>query len=42
MFLVLFIVSPVVYYLHVFNTQTNKRTDYPGKKISQIVQDSMG
>ena len=37
MFLVLFIVSPVVYYL-MSSTQTNKRTDYPGKKISQIVQ----
>ena len=36
-FLVLFIFSPIAYYL-VSSTQTNKRTDYPGKKISQIVQ----
>ena len=36
-FLFLFIFSPTVYYL-VSYIQTNKRTDYPGKKISQIVQ----
>ena len=37
MFLFLFIFSPAAYYL-ISSTQTNKRTDYPGKKISQIVQ----
>ena len=36
-FLFLFIFSPTVYYLDSY-TQTNKRTDYPGEKISQIVQ----
>ena len=36
-FLFLFIFSPTAYYL-ISSTQTNKRTDYPGKKISQIVQ----
>ena len=36
-FLILFIVSPMFYYL-TSTTQKNKRTDYPGKKISQIVQ----
>ena len=36
-FLILFIFSPTAYYL-MSSTQTNKRTDYPGKKISQIVQ----
>ena len=36
-FLFLFISSPIIYYLESY-TQTNKRTDYPGKKISQIVQ----
>ena len=36
-FLFLFIFSPAAYYL-ISSTQTNKRTDYPGKKISQIVQ----
>ena len=33
----LFVFSPTVYYLD-SHTQKNKRTDYPGKKISQIVQ----
>ena len=36
-FLLLFIISPVAYYI-TSSTQTGKRTDYPGKKISQIVQ----
>ena len=36
-FLFLFIFTPAVYYLDSY-TQTNKRTDYPGEKISQIVQ----
>ena len=36
-FLFLFIFSPGVYYL-ISSTKINKRTDYPGKKISQIVQ----
>ena len=36
-FLVIFFLSPAVYYLASI-TQTNERTDYPGKKISQIVQ----
>ena len=37
-FLVLFIFSPIVYF-YISITQTDKRTDYPGKKISQIVQE---
>ncbi len=36
-FLVLFIFSPIAYF-YISITQTDKRTDYPGKKISQIVQ----
>jgi len=36
-FLFLFIISPSVYYLVSFS-QKNTRTDYPGKKISLIVQ----
>ena len=36
-FLILFISSPVIYF-YISITQTNKRTDYPGKEISQIVQ----
>ena len=36
-FLFLFVLSPLLYYF-VSYTKTNKRTDYPGKKISQIVQ----
>ena len=36
-FLFLFIISPSVYYLVSFS-QKNARTDYPGKKISLIVQ----
>ena len=36
-FLFLFIFSPVSYFL-VSHNQNNERTDYPGKKISQIVQ----
>ena len=36
-FLILFISSPAIYF-YISVTQTNKRTDYPGKEISQIVQ----
>ena len=36
-FLILFIFSPMAYF-YISITQTDKRTDYPGKKISQIVQ----
>ena len=36
-FLILFIFSPLIY-LYISIIQTDKRTDYPGKKISQIVQ----
>ena len=36
-FLILFISSPIIY-LYISITQTNKRTDYPGKEISQIIQ----
>ena len=36
-FLILFISSPIIYF-YISITQTNKRTDYPGKEISQIVQ----
>jgi len=36
-FLILFISSPLIY-LYISITQTNKRTDYPGKEISKIVQ----
>ena len=35
--LFLFVLSPLLYYF-VSYTKTNKRTDYPGKKISQVVQ----
>ena len=37
-FLILFILSPIVYF-YISITQTDKRTDYPGRKISQIVQE---
>ena len=37
-FLILFIFSPATY-LYISMTQNDKRTDYPGKKISQIVQE---
>ena len=37
LFLILFIFSPIVYAYDSI-TQTDKRTDYPGKKISLIVQ----
>ena len=37
-FLILFIFSPMVYF-YISITQTDKRTDYPGKKISQIVHE---
>ena len=36
-FLILFISSPIIYF-YISITQTNKRTDYVGKEISQIVQ----
>jgi hypothetical protein len=36
-FLVLFIFSPILYF-YISITQTDKRTDYPGKKIARIVQ----
>jgi len=36
-FLMFFIVSPIAYF-YISKTQTDKRTDYPGKKISEIVQ----
>ena len=36
-FLILFIFSPATYF-YVSITQDDKRTDYPGKKISQVVQ----
>ena len=36
-FLFLFILSPAIY-LYVSLSEENKRTDYPGKKISQLVQ----
>ena len=37
-FLILFIFSPMAYF-YISITQADKRTDYPGKEISQIVQD---
>ena len=37
-FLILFVFSPIAYF-YISITQTDKRTDYPGKKISQIVQE---
>ena len=37
-FLILFIFFPAAYF-YISITQTDKRTDYPGKKISQIVQE---
>jgi 4-amino-4-deoxy-L-arabinose transferase-like glycosyltransferase len=36
-FLVLFVFSPVAY-LYVSISETNKRTDYPGKEIAKLVQ----
>ena len=36
-FFILFVLSPTAY-LYISLTETNKRTDYPGKKISQVVQ----
>ena len=36
-FLILFIFSPATYF-YISITQDDKRTDYPGKKISQMVQ----
>ncbi len=38
-FLILFILSPITY-LYVSISQTNKRTDYPGKEIAIKVQES--
>ena len=37
-FLILFILSPMIYF-YISITQTEKRTDYPGKRISQVVQE---
>ena len=37
-FLILFVLSPMTY-LYISLTKTDKRTDYPGKKISQEVQE---
>ena len=37
-FLILFIFSPLAY-LYISVSQTDKRTDYPGKKIARIVQE---
>ena len=37
-FLILFIFSPAIY-LYVSISQKNKRTDYPGKEISNIIQE---
>ncbi len=37
-FLVLFIFSPATYF-YISITKNDKRTDYPGKKISQVVQE---
>ena len=36
-FLILFILSPSIYF-YISVSQDNKRTDYPGKQISQLVQ----
>ncbi len=36
-FFIFFILSPITY-LYISLNETNKRTDYPGKKISKIVQ----
>ena len=36
-FMILFTISPIAYF-YVSVTQTDKRTDYPGKKIAQIVE----
>jgi len=36
-FVILFILSPVIYF-YVSISQTDKRTDYPGKKVAQIIQ----
>jgi len=36
-FLVLFIFSPIAY-LYISMSETNKRTDYPGKEIARLVQ----
>ena len=36
-FLIFFILSPVTY-LYISLTETNKRTDYPGKEIARLVQ----
>ena len=37
-FLILFIFSPMAYF-YISITQTDKRTDYPGKRISRVVQE---
>jgi len=36
-FLILFISSPIIYF-YISKTKSNKRTDYPGRKVSEIVQ----
>ncbi len=36
-FIVIFLISPVTY-LYISITETNKRTDFPGKEISRLVQ----
>ena len=35
--MILFTISPIIYF-YVSVTQTDKRTDYPGKKIAKIVE----
>ncbi len=37
-FLILFLASPVIY-LYISLSQTDKRTDYPGKEIARLVQE---
>ncbi len=36
-FIVIFLISPITY-LYISITETNKRTDFPGKEISRLVQ----
>ena len=36
-FIVIFLITPVTYF-YISVTETNKRTDYPGKEISRLVQ----
>jgi 4-amino-4-deoxy-L-arabinose transferase-like glycosyltransferase len=37
-FLIFFMLSPITY-LYISTTQTDKRTDYPGKKVSDVIQE---